>query len=135
MWQSKVAYLRQAYLEEILSRRYDALTPLGGAPVCGPCTPEADFGPETGENRQTFDDVDDYHGLSESAVGLFNELVTSGGIASYRGYQVDINVSYVGATYFAVGDEEEIKQIQVVVTPPTNTGQSPVTFTALRGNY
>ncbi|EAR61207.1 prepilin-type N-terminal cleavage/methylation domain-containing protein [Neptuniibacter caesariensis] len=133
MWQTRISYLGQAYLEEILSRPYDELTPLGGSPACSPCTPQGSFGPDGGEVRSTFDDVDDYHGLSESAVGLFNELVTSGGIASYRGYQVDVSVTYAGSQ---VGITNElVKQVTVTVTPPQNTGQSPVNFSALRGNY
>lgn len=133
MWQTRVSYLGQAYLEEILSRRYDELTPLGGSPICAPCTAEGSFGADSGEIRSTFDDVDDYHNLSENAVGLFNALVTSGGIQSYAGYQVDVSVAYAGAQ---VGlTNELVKQITVTVTPPQNTGQAPVRFTALRGNY
>ncbi|PIE20546.1 MAG: MSHA biogenesis protein MshD [Neptuniibacter caesariensis] len=133
MWQTRVSYLGQAYLEEILSRRYDELTPLGGSPICSPCTPQGNFGSDAGETRSTFDDVDDYHNLSENAVGLFNAIVTSGGIAAYAGYQVDVSVSYAGAQ---VGlTNELVKQVTVTVTPPQNTGQLPVRFTALRGNY
>ncbi len=135
MWQTRVSYLGQAYLEEILSRRYDEQTPLGGSPPCTTCTAPGSLGFESGETRATFDDVDDYHGLSENAVGLFNSLVTTGGIQSYNGYQVDVQVQYVGASYFAAGNERRVKQIIVTVTPPQNTGQSPVVFSALRGNY
>lgn len=135
MWQTRIAYLGQAYLEEISSRRYDELTPVGGVPICNPCTASGLFGADGAETRQDYDDVDDYHGLSEPAIGLFNELVTSGGINAYNGYQVDVSISYVGDTYFSGSDAELVKQIQVVVTPPGNTGQAPVTFTALRGNY
>lgn len=135
MWQTRVSYLGQAYLEEILSRRYDEATPLGGSPICNPCTAEASFGPEGSETRQTYDDVDDYHGLNENAVGLFNALVTPDGIASYRNYQVSVEVSYVGASYFSASDDSLVKQIIVTVTPPGNTGQGAVKFSALRGNY
>lgn len=135
MWQTKVSYLGQAYLEEILSRRFDELTPIGGSPVCSPCTPAADLGADTGETRATFDDVDDYHNLTENAVGLFNSLITPGGIKSYAGYSVSVQVEYAGADYFSVGQSELVKQVIVTVTPPANTGQSPVQFSALRGNY
>jgi len=145
MWQTKVSYLGQAYLEEILSRRYDEETPLGGSPPCNPCSPEAQFGinagtpitSKDGESRTEFDDVDDYHGLTENAVGLFNELasLTPGGIQSYEGYQVSVEVTYVGSSYFSGSDSELVKQVIVTVTPPANTGQSPVVFSALRGNY
>jgi len=143
MWQTKVSYLGQAYLEEILSRRYDELTPLGGSPPCDPCSPTSLFGisagsPVTskdGESRDAFDDVDDYHGLTENAVGLFTETVTPGGIQSYQGYSVSVEVRYVGASYFTAADTELVKEVIVTVTPPANTGQGPVKFSALRGNY
>lgn len=135
MWQTRVSYLGQAYLEEILSRRYDEQTPLGGSPACIVCTDQSGFGAESGETRATYDDVDDYHGLTENAVGLFNSLVTSGGIQSYNGYQVSVEVQYVGDRYFAAGNEKRVKQVMVTVTPPANTGQGPVVFSALRGNY
>lgn len=135
MWQTRVSYLGQAYLEEILSRRYDETTPIGGSPICNPCTAEGSFGSEGTETRETYDDVDDYHGLNENAVGLFNQLVTSGGIESYRNYQVSVQVSYVGATYFSPAQNALVKQVIVTVTPPGNTGQGAVEFSALRGNY
>lgn len=135
MWQTRVSYLGQAYLEEILSRRYDETTPVGGSPICNPCTAEVSFGPEGSETRETYDDVDDYHGLNENAVGLFNAVVTSGGISSYRNYQVSVEVSYVGSSYFSVSDNSLVKQVIVTVTPPGNTGQGAVKFSALRGNY
>ena len=135
MWQTRVSYLGQAYLEEILSRRYDELTPAGGSPICDPCTAEGSFGVDGGETRETYDDVDDYHGLNENAVGLFNSLVTTGGIQSYNGYQVSVEVRYVGDSYFSASELTLVKQVIVTVTPPANTGQSPVEFSALRGNY
>lgn len=137
MWQTKVSYLGQAYLEEILSRRYDEETPLGGFPPCSPSTTACStvLGPETGESRSTWDDVDDYHGLTENAVGLFTETVTPGGIQSYQGYSVSVQVRYVGASYFTAADTELVKEVIVTVTPPANTGQGPVRFSALRGNY
>ncbi len=138
MWQTRVSYLGQAYLEEITSRRYDENTPLGGSPPCSasttPCTASGSFGPESGETRLSWDDVDDYHGLSEPAVGLFNELSLPA-TASYRGYQVDVEVTYVGGTLLTGGSADMAKQVTVTVTPPANTGQAPVQFSAIRGNY
>lgn len=131
MWQTRVSYLGQAYLEEILNLRYDELTPVGGRPVCAPCTAAASLGPDSGETRSSFDDVDDFNGLSESAVGLFNAVATPGGIDAYSGYQVAVSVNYVGSDFFT--DNERVKQVTVTVTPPQNTGQSAVVFTALRG--
>lgn len=140
MWQTKVAYLGQAYLEEILSRRFDENTPIGGGNCSPSCTAEGDFGitggaPVTstdGETRENFDDVDDYDGLNENAVGLFVGLI--GQVEAYDNYSVAVDVSYVGTTYLG-GTNDLLKEIRVTVTPPTNTGQGPVVFSAIKGNY
>lgn len=140
MWQTKVSYLGQAYLEEILSRRFDENTPLGGGACAPSCSTEGNFGvtgavpfiSKDGESRDNFDDVDDYHGLSENAVGLFVGLI--GQVEAYNNYTVSVSVRYVGTTYLA-GDENLLKEVQVTVTPPANTGQGPVVFSALKGNY
>ena len=139
MWQTKVSYLGQAYLEEILSRRFDENSPIAGG-VCTPsCSDETtEFGIDTsipspitsmdGETRDEFDDVDDYDGLSENAIGVFVGLI--GEVQAYQGYSVAIEVSYDDRL-----GSENLKLIQVTVTPPVNTGQSPVVFSALKGNY
>ncbi|MGB0205821.1 MAG: prepilin-type N-terminal cleavage/methylation domain-containing protein [Neptuniibacter sp.] len=142
MWQSKVAYLGQAYIEEILSRRFDENTPIGGGACTPSCSDEtSEFGVTTasgpytskdGESRENFDDVDDYHGINENAVGLFVGLI--GQVQAYDNYTVTVDVSYVGSTYLS-GSNDLLKRIQVTVTPPANTGQSPVVFSAIKGSY
>jgi len=142
MWQSKVAYLGQAYLEEILARRFDENTPIGGGACTPACSDEStEFGVTTstgpytsldGESRENFDDVDDFHGVSENAIGLFVGLI--GEVQAYDNYTVSVDVSYVGSTYLA-GSNELLKQVRVTVTPPANTGQGPVVFSAIKGSY
>ncbi|MGH1462347.1 MAG: prepilin-type N-terminal cleavage/methylation domain-containing protein [Neptuniibacter sp.] len=141
MWQTKVAYLGQAYLEEILSRRFDENTPIGGG-SCSPfCSDEgsefgvtggAPFTSKDGESRENFDDVDDYDGISENAVGLFVGLI--GQVEAYDNYSVAVEVSYVGTTYLS-GTNDLLKEVKVTVTPPANTGQGPVVFSAIKGSY
>lgn len=140
MWQTRVSYLGQAYLEEILSRRFDENTPFGGGDCATGCTTVGGFGSDTGENRATFDDVDDYHGeeddLSTDAVGLFGSA-----IQSYRGYRVEVDVTCEDDVFFNVSEPggsdpcRWVKQVLVTVTPPGNTGQAPVVFSGLKGSY
>ena len=67
--------IAQAYMEEILSKRYPA---------------SGDNGPETGESRSTYDDVADYNGLSDTT-GARNYNGTV--IAGLEGYNVAVSVS------------------------------------------
>ncbi|MEQ9210731.1 MAG: prepilin-type N-terminal cleavage/methylation domain-containing protein, partial [Pseudomonadales bacterium] len=78
--QAQAVALAQAYLDEILGKRFDDNTRPSGIPPCrasGPppqqCTAEFAFGPDGGETRAQFDDVDDYHGLDEG-VGQANPI-------------------------------------------------------------
>lgn len=126
LWRNKAIKISQIYLDEILSKRYDENTPVGGVPAattlsCG------SLGTDTGESSSAlYDDVDDYHGYSGAPVG------TSGALdSSYDNYTVSIVVTCDGTNASVVGNDNA-KKIAVTVTPP---GQSAITFYAYRGNY
>ena len=120
LWQSKATQLSQAYLDEILSMRYQENSLLGGG-IVGTC---AIAGPEEGVgNRSLFDDVDDYDGLVETA--SFLDITTS---SNYAGYTVSIAVTCVGPTNVAVNDS---KLIAVTITSPTNQS---IVFSVLRAD-
>jgi MSHA pilin protein MshD len=105
LWQSKATQLSQAYLDEILSMRYQESSPLGGGSI-GSCAEE---GIEAGEtSRSLFDDVDDYDGLSETAD--FLDTTTA---SSYAGYTVSIAVT---CDDFSINS----KLIAVTITSPAN---------------
>jgi MSHA pilin protein MshD len=105
LWQSKATQLSQAYLDEILSMRYQEDSPLGGGAV-NTCS---DSGPEAGEtNRSLYDDVDDYKGLTETAD--FLDTSTS---SIYSGYTVNVEVT-CGAVV------ANSKLIAVTITSPAN---------------
>ena len=133
IWQAKASALGQAYVEEILSRRFDEQSPLGGVPACSaatvPCSGAASF--NDGESRAQFDDVDDYDGVSDLPP------VDADGIArtGYDGYRVQVSVSYPTAAQVAalsLTSAQDAKVIEVTVTPP---GQSAMRFTALKANF
>lgn len=111
LWQAKATQLSQAYLDEILAMKYQDDSPLEGGSV-GSC---AISGPETGEtSRSLFDDVDDYHGLSETATFLDT---TSGLASTYSGYNISIQVTCVDHLGNTSNDS---KLIELTVTSPTN---------------
>lgn len=123
LWQSKATQLSQAYLDEILAMRYQEDSPLGGGPVVGNCS-SAGFGTDAGEtNRSLYDDVDDYHGLVETADFLDTAISSN-----YSGYQVSVSVICppTGEPGLSVS-----KIISVTVTSPTN---QKMVFSAFRAN-
>jgi len=75
MIRAQATAIAQAYMEEILSRRF---------PSAG------DNGPETGETRSTYDDVADYNGLSDTS-GAKNQNGTV--ISGLEGYNVAVSVT------------------------------------------
>jgi MSHA pilin protein MshD len=100
--------LAQAYLDEIMSKRFDEQSQANGIPPCRagakPCTAEVSFGPD-GETRATFDDVDDYHNLAEGD-GEVNPLRDAQGLtrSGYDNFRVAVSVRYIN---LAGGEEEE----------------------------
>lgn len=131
LWQAKAVALAESYLEEIMARRFDERTPLGGVPPCSPATvPCSSIGPD-GESRAGYDDVDDYHGLDEQpprdADGNFRP--------GYDAYRVQIEVSYLDAAAVAalgLDDVTDAKRVLVRVLPPQ---AGALEFPLLRTNY
>ncbi|MCW8887347.1 MAG: prepilin-type N-terminal cleavage/methylation domain-containing protein [Motiliproteus sp.] len=127
--QSKTVELVQAYSEEILTKRFDELTPVGGVPACTSCTAAVSFGADSetrGGGVNTFDDVDDYHGIDEVPVDAQGNTRSE-----YQGYRVQIAVSYAG-TALGLASDQYAKEITITVTPPT---QEPLEFSVYRGNF
>jgi len=126
--QIKAAELAQAYIEEILLKKYDENSPAGNGARCNsPGNPacSATLGPDGGETRAQYDDVDDYNGLSESP-----PLDALGNPRNgFANFSADVTVSYAGGDLgFANGD---MKRIQVDIGVRGNT----YTFSAYKGNF
>ncbi len=132
LWQARTVALAEAYLEEVLARRYDEAAPPGGVPPCGPpATACSGIGPDAAESRATFDDVDDYHGLLETPPLDANGNARVG----FESYSASITERYISAaevTALGLDDPTDAKHIEVVITPP---GRSEQRFSVIRGNY
>ena len=133
LWRTKTAALAQSYVEEIMARRYDENTPLGGVPACAPatvaCTAPGSF--DDGEARALFDDVDDYDGVDESPPVDVNGVAR----AEYAGYRVQVAVAYATAGQVAtlgLDATTDAKLVTITVTPPVG---DPVAYPFLRANY
>lgn len=117
--QAKATHLSQAYLDEILAMRYQENSPLGGGRV-GTCSED---GPEAGETRSSFDDVDDYNGLNESA-----DFLDVSASSNYSGFNIAIAVSCVGPTG---ASSNSSKLIAITITTPA---QQTLAFSAFRAD-
>jgi MSHA pilin protein MshD len=98
LWQVRAVSLAQSMLTEISSKAYDeaSITASGRAP-CDPCTNSGDLGPESGESRNNFDDIDDYNGLNLSGVDISNasaSALTSDVGDLFLGFEARIRVFY-----------------------------------------
>jgi MSHA pilin protein MshD len=133
--QTRAMELAQAYLDEILTKRFDENTGNGGMPRCNStdngaqaCTatiPSADPGETT---RQSFDDVDDYDGLNEQPPV---SIVTGTASTIYDDYRVQVSVAYAG-TELGLVNNQMAKRITVTITTPLGT---TIPVSAYRVNY
>lgn len=152
--------LGQSFLEEILLKGYDDNTPNGGGCVTyaanSRCTSAtaANTGlqAEGGENRATFDDVDDYHNLSycgnnvtsadAACTSACQPMLNAAGnniATEYAGFAVCIRVAFAGNEMNAVAPgtgttvlSNDAKRIDVIVTDHL---QSRMVFSAYRTNF
>ena len=122
LWKNKSLKLAQLYLDEILSKKYDASTPLGGIPASTSISCDVPFG---GGDRSLFDNVDDFNGVNDAPP----ELVT-GALSDYAGYRVQVVVTCAGGEVGVANDNA--KRITVTVTPPN---QPSMPFSVYRGNF
>lgn len=120
LWQSKASQLSQAYLDEILSMRFAETSPLGGGAI-GTCFVAGNEADEI--NRSLYDDVDDYHALTETADFLDTTTATS-----YSGYTVSIEVTCVEQGNPALVDS---KLIVLTISSPVNQN---LVFSVLRAD-
>ena len=122
--QTRAVSLAQLYMDEILTKKFDELTPQGGVPkYTGACN----IGPDGGETRGTFDDVDDYNGLIDGPPATPLAV-----LSGYRGFSVAVSVTCAGGDLgvgLATGDA---KRIDVTVNAP---GGQAFLFSAYRANF
>lgn len=103
---SRANALASTLREEIQSKKWDESAP----------PPSLILGPETGETRAAYDDVDDFDGLDESpprdSLGAI--------LASFTGFRQQVSVCYVSNTDFdtCIGGPTMYKQVTVTVTDP-----------------
>lgn len=103
---SRANALASTLREEIQSKKWDENSP----------PPSLILGPETGESRAIFDDVDDFDGLDESPPRDSQGAI----LAGFTGFRQQVSVCYVANTDFdtCIGGPTMYKQVTVTVTGP-----------------
>jgi len=133
-------YLRQkalaaanAYMDEIITKRWNENTPVGGGCVVtasGACVtvgaPAMAAIGNDGETRATYDDVDDFHGLSESP-----QNSSGAAMPGYSGFTVAVSVTQPGANWNGAA-AADVRLIKVDVTSPEN---ETISLSAYRTNH
>ncbi len=127
-------HLAEDLMEEIMEKRWDENTAAGGGTIPnGSKTAPANFGTAEGETRATFDDVDDYHGLSETPPNDATNTAMTG----YNDFTRTVAVVYVDTsdlnTAVVSTPRPDYKRIAVTVSWTAHDGGS-VQLVTLRSN-
>jgi len=120
--QTRAVALAQIYMDEIISRRFDEDTPVGGVPRKAGCIIDTEE-----DNREDYDDVDDYNAISGAAPENAEGTTLA---ADYANFRVSVVVTCAGDEIGLAGDEA--KRIDLTVTDP---GNNSYVFSVYRANY
>ncbi|RTR31237.1 type II secretion system protein [Shewanella atlantica] len=138
------AELAHSVMNEIWGKRYDQNTnPNGGVPACGAeprsdlglpaglaCTTQGNLGPDIGENRNSYNDVDDYDGLNQNSL-MLNAAVTTGVNADTYASRYPNYLMAVAVTYH---EHPDLNRKLITVTVTTPSGEQ-IVYNAVRSNY
>lgn len=146
IWQVRAASLGQSISNEILAKPFDQNSnQVGGMDRCNegvPCTASGALGPDAGENRGSYNDVDDYDGLNVTGEDIFNSLGLNtevDGTYIYAGFNVQVSVFY-DENLDGLDDDgsnsgtlvANKKLITVTITTP---GGERIRITSVKGNF
>lgn len=135
-------YLRQkalavanAFMDEIVHKRWNECTPIGGGAIniasnlCpdGVTTPIPSIGADAGEARATYDDIDDYHGLNQSPPQDSSAVDMPG----YTGFTVSVTVAQPAGAWNTI-PAVDVRLITVTVT---STSNEAISISAYRVNF
>jgi MSHA pilin protein MshD len=138
LFELRATALAQAYLDEILSKKYDERSRNSGIPPCvatglpgRKCTPA--LGLDGSESARTsFDDVDDYNGLDEGLNGSDILRDTTGAARSgYDTFRVQVSVRRI---QIAGGQPEEFTPVDVNPEPDDVFDAKLITVTVSGGS-
>lgn len=125
--------LGQSMMEEVMTKRWDENTPMGGGPLrtnesargATWATLVANLGVDAGEDRTTYDDVDDYRSM---LLEIDNFTDQNGTAFSLPGYQRQVTIDYIASSSATITDT-----LPDVSANPTDTKRVVVTITSPLG--
>lgn len=145
--QVRASELGHSFMNEIMARSFDEQSDRAdGSYRCDatteptpltpwPCTDAVNFGPEAGETRLSFNDVDDFHNFRATGDEITN-ILANPLTGLYNNYQVAIDVAYDGNFNGVINEagvaERSAKRILVSVTIPSG---EVIQFAAYRSNW
>ena len=137
IFQVRAAELGQSMINEIASKSFDENSDrTGGSNFCmANCTSIAYLGPD-GETRESFDDVDDYNGLTVSDDQIKNALDQTTVLAGsnlYQGFSVNVRVVY-DANMDGIADTI-VGNTKLITVTVTTTNDEDIIFSTFRSNY
>lgn len=101
IWQVRASELAQSLLSEINAKSFDENSDRSGGKIrCNEgtdCTTSGSLGPDTGESRADYNDIDDYHGLNQTGADILNvsgDEMLYNGSSLYAGFTVQVAVFY-----------------------------------------
>jgi MSHA pilin protein MshD len=139
--QVRAAELGQSMINEILGKAFDENSDMSGGFVrCGEtsaasCTLSANLGADGSENREDYNDVDDYNSISFTDSNILN---SQGIIISdvYVGFSMNISVindsDYSGAYQAGIDDDKTAKLITITVRSPQS---DDYVFSVYKANF
>lgn len=146
IWQVRAASLGQSISNEILAKPFDQNSnQVGGMERCNEviaCSASGSLGPDAGENRGSYNDVDDYNGLNVTGEDIFNSLGLNtevDGTYIYAGFNAQVSVFY-DQNLDGLDDDgantgtlvANKKLITVTITTP---GGERIVITSVKGNF
>jgi MSHA pilin protein MshD len=152
IWQVTAASLGQSLSNEIIIKSFDQFSNrVGGMDRCNEsvsCTTSSSLGPDSGENRNSFNDVDDYNGLDVTGADILISLglnTNFDDLNIYAGFRAQISVFY-DQNLDGINDDDlnqdgsldtgtlvaNKKLVTVVITTP---GGERIAITSIKGNF
>lgn len=140
--QTRAAGLGQALMLEIMSKSFDQHSDrTGGLLRCGEtdaptCTEPTALGPDNGETRALFNDVDDYHGLNsiDAPLSPLSDALGQDIGHRYPNFNYAIDVCYYDVEEKECSPDRITPYKLITITITTPLGQD-IGFSAVRGNY
>lgn len=146
IWQVRAASLAQSLSSEIVAKAFDENSSFaGGVQRCNEtnsagtfvaCSAPSALGPESGETRDLYDDVDDYNGFSFSGASILTSIgltSTVNGNNIYSGFQAQVSVFY-DSNLDGVADATAGSRKVILITITTPGGER-INATTVKGNY